>query len=301
MTEEARTSGDAELDPTVRAWLLQGPRHFSEAARQTLVAETAVTPQRAAAPSALRMLMFAAAGVAAVVALSVAYLAASGGLSWVRTGSDASPTPRATVSSTPQATLWRTGRSISFEYEIPSDLPMEIYEASNRRYVDPQGYIVLTVGGPANYGQETDDPASFVGGSRGIAIADLTDAYVGHGEPNGDLAGDPLGFLSDLDATTLFDVSGISRTEIDGLAGAVGRVTLVRDWYSHLDHPEGGALDLRYSTELTVVRVNDTLVGIQAWAETDEALDAWLPDAQRVIQSIRFTDVSGEPVEGSPR
>ena len=49
-------------------------------------------------------------------------------------------------------------------------------------------------------------------------------------------------------------------------------------------------MDFRWPSRLIVKDVGDGIIAVQLWATTPERLEAWVAEAARLVESLRFTD-----------
>lgn len=123
---------------------------------------------------------------------------------------------------------------------------------------------------------------------RGVVIADVTFFSTHDGQFNAPSSGE--GFFEVLDRSTLFEVLEEVRTELPNFAATQARVETESGADSHIDLTgTSEVVDFGRPNLTLVAQVDDRAVLIQVWAESEELLAAWLPDARRLIDSLRLS------------
>jgi len=129
-------------------------------------------------------------------------------------------------------------------------------------------------------------------GDHGVMVASVDPAW-GHGNGRVFLAKDPEGFLRDLSDKIGLTVGTIDATTLDGqpamTATSDGSSTDLH-LRSNINGLAGGdGLFLDGHDRLITARVGGSLVLVEIWASSEARLDAWMPDAQRLVDSVHFT------------
>ena len=191
-------------------------------------------------------------------------------------------------------------RSMPFTYRMPVGLGIVRQDSPEPGL----GYVTFTMGGPPPYGLDVES-GSVAPTARGIVVADLTDVTF-----HGSLVvrtlrtSTPAGFLSDLDAGPEFAVRSAVPGRLGSLDALVADVLLDEpgNW-THLDIHVGamreGSIDLASASRLYLAEVGDLLLAVQVWAPTSADLEAWLPVATRIVDSIEFLEPTSEPTDAA--
>jgi hypothetical protein len=182
-----------------------------------------------------------------------------------------------------------------FEYQDPS--------ASNLTLISrfPRMLAFSEDGGSTDPYERTED-GSFVPGARGITISSAH-ASVTHPCPLDDggssrvpIREDPAGFLDDLRAIAGVGLGQVTTTSFDGRPALTVRVDPrtarcdFGDFHTEASGIGGGYVLLTVPTRLVVTEVDGMTIVLQAWAGTEEELQAWLPTATEFLDSVHFID-----------
>jgi hypothetical protein len=190
-----------------------------------------------------------------------------------------------TVDIASEGTVSLSGTTVTLDYALPAELGLDTASAN----------------GAVGFGTPQGLPDSFLMG-HGVIVADVSDA-VRHGslveQPR--LGTDAETFLRDLDrafryqdGTIDFHVDDIAPTEIAKMPAWSATISVPDDaaMWSHIDTLGGGrracAAEFGMANRVWVMDVGPSVVLVQAWAPDDLALDAWLPDATRLVDALRF-------------
>lgn len=201
--------------------------------------------------------------------------------------------PEDTSRVTGSVTLDGTRGSIELSYALPDTMSFDIADENLSPSLEgtQRAVIGFTQGGTGLYGGGNNGAgqALFNIASRGVVVADVTDTK-GHGLRGRDLGRDAMGFVTALDASELWEVQDIGETTLGGLPAIRGRSALVDDYWSHLDTTDGSGtlIELGPPSQIIVTDVEDMTVMVQIWAGTDAALDAWIPIAMELVDSLRL-------------
>jgi hypothetical protein len=194
-------------------------------------------------------------------------------------------------------TLGGTGGPVTISYRMPEAMRLSIDATFASGEGTPRAIIGFTQRGTGAYGfgplGEFPEERVFQEGSRGVVIADVTQTTL-HGMERRPLGNDARTFLEDLDATPFYDVADISPATIGDLPAVSGTPTRGADTITHLDDTEGQAthIELLHPSHLIVADAGRTVVMIQIWARTAAELDAWLPAASELVDSIEISSAS---------
>jgi len=181
-----------------------------------------------------------------------------------------------------------------FAYSIPDDMrPSARYESRE--------VLALAEGASFPFGWAQDEAGQ--SGARGVIVVDATDVvthpcHVPSMSSRVDTGNGPAAFLDDMQAIAGLDLEGQVAMSLDGRP-AVSAIALGSDCGTadiHLAHSPMSWVRLDIPSRLIVTEVAGSTVLVQAWAGTPGDLDAWLPVAQELIDSIHFA----EPDEPSP-
>jgi hypothetical protein len=168
------------------------------------------------------------------------------------------------------------GKPVRIEYAVPSDLELVTTDGGT--------YLAFTQGHEPYVldGRRPSLPA----GARGVKITDVAGA-VAHYSNNRPLGLDAASFLAalgthpalgvDLGQTVSMRLGSLNALTADLRSAAPD---------AHLDN-DGVMIDLWPPSRLIVSDVGDAIVLIQIWAATPEALAQWLPNASRLVDTIR--------------
>lgn len=163
------------------------------------------------------------------------------------------------------ATLRTRTAVTSVEYQIPRDLQLSFEQSWSNK-------IVLAT-------PEAD---------RGVVIADVT-FFTIH-DAGARLAHGGEEFLEALDRSTHFDVLDEVPTELPNFSATQATVEAEPGPGSHIDLTgTSEVVDFSHPNLTLVAQIADRAVLIQVWAESEELLAAWLPDALRVVNSLRLS------------
>lgn len=298
-------------DPSIAAWLADGPDALSPQRRAEVKSIARATAQRRLVvlplptTRGLRLVLAAA----ALGVLTIALAIGSGSLNLLTPPPEPTQTPALDVNAVPAC--WAEERSLSVpasgrlgvegmpfsvSYSLPPGLELVGGAADGViGFGTPYGLPHRVVGGGAEV---------FVPGSRGVVVADVT-AAVRHGSL---IAQPPIGtdartFLEDLDSpvaygdgTIDFEVDEVTQTEVGGRPAWTARVRVPEldpPMWSHIDRRPPGkrdcAVEFGMPNRVWVLDVGSSIVLVQAWAADEEGLVAWLPEATRLFETFRFS------------
>ena len=194
--------------------------------------------------------------------------------------------------SEPEPTGTAIGFAVPFEYSLPLDTPLRRMHRSSHAIV---GWSVGTEA-PSDIPTGPDGrgiPAS--GETHGVFIG-LGEGVWGHGPSSRyELDHLPVEFIANLR-----DISRVPMTEtigasLDGRPAAMVTLTNssgVDGTDIHLPASEPGStigyLKLSTPGRLIVAEIDGTTVYVLIWARSVDALEAWMPDAERFVESITF-------------
>ena len=304
-------------DPTIAAWLADGPTELSTAARDAIAATVRTTRRRRrlalSRPDLRRTRPLAWAAVLLTVVLTLAVAAGAAGLLRptteipVPTAVGPLPTeirvvgPPPTESPTPtpnrgrvstvcwagglsltvpgQGTIMLRGSAVSMDYSVPVALDLDAWAADG----------VVGFGLPI--------------GRRGVAVVDVSQA-VRHGstvaQPR--IGSNAQTFLPDLDEALPsgdgvidFEVDDVEATQLAGRPAWSARVSVPEldpPMWSHIDTLANSdrtcAVEFGMPNRIWVFDVGSSIVLVQAWATDEAGLTAWLPEATRLVDTFRF-------------
>ena len=295
MTAESR-----HLDQTIADWLANGPDVATGETRIYIAATIRRTRQRGTLRTIgmtrqVRLLLAASLVVAAVA------LAVSAGSTWIMPRETPLPTvrqasPSSGPSRSPVPTAWPS---------IDPALTTLTLDRGDRRVTvgyDATAFAELerspALPGIAAFSSVPDAPSAPNGSgpdAYGITIGDMTDAR-GHGISGavpGELGLDPDEFMAILDASSCFDVEDVRPASVGGLASTSGRVSPGPGCWTHIDAFVARTVisfEFEKPNVTWAIRVGTAFILVQAWADTPEMLDEWLPDAEALIASMRFEE-----------
>ena len=190
-----------------------------------------------------------------------------------------------TVDIASQGTVTLPGTPLTVDYDLQAELGLDAASAN----------------GAVGFGTPLGLPQDFSRG-HGVVVADVSDA-VRHGSlvQQPVLGTDAETFLRDLDMAFPyqdkfidFKVDDIAPTQTAGMPAWSATISVPHDvsMFSHIDVLRGGdrgcAAEFGMANRVWVVDVGSSVVLVQAWASDDLALDAWLPDATRLIDALRI-------------
>lgn len=148
-----------------------------------------------------------------------------------------------------------------------------------------------------SYGSIGQGPYGEVEDARGVVIAEITGATF-HANAQPAAAEDATAFIANMDALKLTDgsdaytVGAITAAEFAGFPALAADVE-AQYGYPFLEMGEAShVIYLGMPQRLIVADVDGAIVLIQVWAATDSGLDAWLPTATSLTESMR---VAGSP------
>jgi hypothetical protein len=181
-----------------------------------------------------------------------------------------------------------------FEYVLPAATTLQPL-ISGRPMLEgwADGPVVL---GADRYGAEQN-----AAHPRGIVVAAL-DGPVVHPCPESGtgsrivIRSAPQEFLDDLRGHAGVALSAVVPTRFDGRPAVVTTVVPGQSRCTFTDfHTGNDYVLLNLPSRLILVDVDGMTVLIDVWALTDDALAAWLPEADEVVQSIHFTGRPAAP------
>jgi len=217
-------------------------------------------------PSLGVVLVSSAAAVLAILAVGI-------GIASLPTVVDDTGDPPAGPVST--ATLRTRTTATSVEYRIPEDLQLRFEQSWSNRMalVAPEG-------------------------DRGVVIADVTFFTIHDGGLR--LAHTGEEFFDALDRSTHFEVLDQVPTELPNLVATQATVEAEPGPGSHIDLTgTSEVVDFSNPNLTLVAQINDRAVLIQVWAASEAMLEAWLPDAGRLLETLRLSPAAGS-VRGLP-
>jgi hypothetical protein len=179
----------------------------------------------------------------------------------------------------------------SFDYVIPATSGLEIGHSSPAMYA-------FTEGPGDEHGR--DASGQRVPGARGVTIAAVHQA-VTHPCPLGGPSSripvreEPRELLDDLRTIAGIGLGEAAEVTFDGRPALAVTVdpSLGRCAFGDV-HVMGGGLgslyvDLSVPSRLILADVDGRTIALQAWAQTQDDLDAWLPIATEFLDSVHFT------------
>ena len=287
------TADNRRLDPAIAAWLADEATLAASETRRAISAAIRRTPQRRALRQAdlvrLGRFMVVAALLVGIAALALA----SGGFppslpTPGPTSSDPAGSPPAVTRS--EAILDRGDRQIAFSYQLPAAWDVDRLEVTNNAGL----VLFASAGGEEWYAADGLD--SVPPNAHGLAVADVTGAT-----EHGSTVFRPVfgataeEFVRGLDASDYFVTGDVGPTNVGGTPGWIARVRTEGDWWSHIDvYPPGdrtGSVQFGAPNVTWFVDVGGAVVVVVAWADTEAALQDWLPQARAFVDSIRFESV----------
>jgi hypothetical protein len=251
------------------------------------------------------------AGIAAVIAILVAGVAIGASRSSQSAGPSLSPSagpstgPSVSPTPDPTASTRSAGSFVRpFRFTVPagSGLQKTIGDA-------PPEIVSFVVGANAPIGgQSYGGQAPESGNLRGIVIASAETAWTHGAGGRFALRPAPADFLADLHTKAIarfddlgtvvgIDLSATTDTILDGrpaLTAATrpgGKTGLDIHVQLPMTGLGGGPLiSLKLPYRLIVTEVDGVTVLVQIWARSDADLAAWMPDATKFVDSIRFVE-----------
>jgi hypothetical protein len=190
-----------------------------------------------------------------------------------------------TVDIASQGTVTLSGTTVSLDYALPAELGLDAASAN----------------GAVGFGTPLGLPQDFSGG-HGVVVADVSEA-VRHGSlvQQPVLGTDAETFLRDLDMAFPyqdgiidFKVDDVAPTQMAGMPAWSATISVPHDvsMWSHIDRllrgDRGCAAEFGMANRVWVMDVGSSVVLVQVWASDDLALDAWLPNATRLVDALRF-------------
>lgn len=316
-------SSSEHPDPTIAAWLDDGPSSLSAALRSAVKSTARSTPQRrvvrVALPDRRSLRLLAITAALLVVALPLALVAGGARLFSVpqptvnpqptlhlqpTLAPSLEPTPGvATPAPSNQpgpgaAVIRRPWLTLSFTYRIPEGQVLAFSGAGQEQVESRRvGYVWFTEGAPWAYGtppvplsypadQSPPPDPTFVVGSRGVIVEEVTNA-IAHFTNYAALGSDAASFLAGMAANEQFRVGTVSATTLDGVPALTALVT-----QGHFDihHGPGVTTSVNFAlpSRVIVADIDGAIVMVQIWAGSEQELDAWLPRAMEFVSTMRF-------------
>lgn len=291
-------------NPAIADWLADGPMELPPPARRAISATVRATRQRGPGVSWLPnvrgvrvlpvagfviavLLTFglAAGAVRLVVPPVVPAITALPSPTWPARSAGPCWEAASTVDIPSQGMATLPGTTVTLDYALPAELQLHAASAN----------------GAVGFGTPLGLPQDFSGG-HGVVVADVSEA-VRHGSlvQQPVLGTDAQTFLRDLDMAFRyqdkiidFEVDDVATTKIAGMPAWSATISVPHDasMWSHIDTLRGGdrgcAAEFGMASRVWVIDVGSSVVLVQAWASDDLALVAWLPDATRLVNALRF-------------
>ena len=194
--------------------------------------------------------------------LALLLLATAGIATLTRPEPTPNPTPRGEASS---AILRTETAATSIQYRVPEGLKVAAHqEWSNLLTFTP------------------DDPG------RGVVIADVTFFSVHDGGRTTTTSA--TGFLEILDRSDLFSVTDERAVTIGSRTARQAVIEGQRGFDSHIDLlPTATTVEFGYPNVTSVIEVNQRIILIQIWAESEVMLSTWMPDALRLVDTMELS------------
>ena len=192
--------------------------------------------------------------------LALLLLATAGIVTLTRPEPTPNPSPRGEASS---AILRTETAATSIQYWVPEGLSLTAHqEWSNLLTLTP------------------DDPG------RGVVIADVT--FFSLHDKGRTTTSSATEFLEILDRSDLFSVADQGSVAI---GARTARQTMVdaQGANSHVDLLSAEAVEFGRPNRTFVVEVGERVVLIQIWAESEELLSTWMPDALRLVDTMELS------------
>jgi len=284
-------------DPTIAAWIADGPDTLSTHAVAAVKSSVRRTRQRSRSVvvplrstiAARRVLL-----VAAVLALVAAGVAALAGILPPTDVPPSSPEPTAAAKPTsrtdahvlpdggggPGATIRGEPWSKRLDYHVPQGWDLDVRRQTSANVGDGSAKtgVAFTLDGVGPYGAAigTAPPEA-----RGVVVAEVTGATAHDPEPVGE--GGARRFLERLEEVHFFitDVGDITETTFDAFPALAADVA-----GGHLDAVP--MIDFRVPSRVIVADIDGGILLIQIWAGSDQALQAWLPDAMAFVSTFHL-------------
>jgi hypothetical protein len=194
------------------------------------------------------------------VLLALLLLATAGIVTLTRPEPTPNPSPRGEASS---AMLRTETAATSVQYWVPEGLNLAAHqEWSNLLTLPPE------------------DPG------RGVVIADVTFFSVHDGGRT--TTSSATEFLEILDRSDLFSVAD-QRSVAIGARTARQAMVDAQGANSHVDLVDAEAVEFGRPNRTFVVEVGERVVLIQIWAESEDLLSTWMPDALRLVETIELS------------
>ncbi len=145
--------------------------------------------------------------------------------------------------------------------------------------------------------------------SRGVVIGALGLPWLHacEGSPLDDVRETPAEFLDDLHNLGGLTTDSVTATTLDGhdaltTAFRAGASRCTPDFHVTYDDTHASkAISVSVASQLTVLTVGGTTIVVDAWAQSDDSLQAWLPTALDFVDSIHFLDKPARTVDPGAR
>ena len=194
--------------------------------------------------------------------LALLVLATAGIITLTRPEPTPNPSPRGELSS---AMLRTETSATSIQYRVPDGLNLAAHQ-------EWPNLLTLT----------PDHPR------RGVVIADVTFFSVHDGGRT--TTSSSTEFLEILDGSDLFSVTGESAVTIGSRTARQAVIAAQLGSDSHIDLiTTATTVEFGNPNVTSVVEVNERIILIQIWAESEDLLSTWMPDARRLVDTIELS------------